>query len=61
MRDENDTTQYTIFRPRREQNDGEMVTMTFNPPLVIPEGYDIVIRSQVTDFVLYGFIFGYEV
>lgn len=61
VRDENDTTQYTILRPKRQQDDGEMVTMTFNPPLVIPEGYDIVIRSQVTDFVLYGFIFGYEV
>jgi len=61
VRDENDTTQYRFFRPRRQQYDGEMVSMTFNPPLIIPEGWDIVLWSQVADFIIYGFIFGYEV
>jgi len=61
VRDDTDTLQYTFFRPNRQQNDGEMVSMTFNPPLVIPEGWDIYIISQVNNFGMTGFIFGYEV
>lgn len=61
VRDDSDTTQYRFFRPRRQQYDGEMVSMTFNPPLIIPEGWDICLMSQVDGFGMRGFIFGYEV
>jgi len=61
VRDTNDTIVYHFFRPRRLAYDGEMVTMTFNPPLQIPEGYDICLMSEVEGFFIHAFIFGYEV
>jgi len=61
VRDENDTTQYYILVTRRQENDGEMVSMTFNPPIQIPAGWDICVVSSATNFKLRGFIFGYEV
>ena len=60
VRDTNDNTVYSFFRPRRQANDGEMVSATFNPPLKIPDGYDICLMSEVDGFHMYGFIFGYE-
>jgi len=61
VRDESDTTQYRFFYIRRQSDDGDMVSMTFNPPLVIPEGWDICLWSATSGFGIRGFIFGYEV
>ena len=61
IRDDNDIVQYILFQIQRQANDGTMVTLTFNPPFVIPEGWDIAIWSSATGFRLRGFIFGYEV
>jgi len=60
VRDDTDTIQYYFFRARRPAGSGEMVPLTFNPPLQIPEGWDICVWSEVADFHLIGFIFGYE-
>jgi len=61
VRDDSDTIQYYFFRPRRPAGNGEMVGLTFNPPLKISEGWDICVWSENADFHLIGFIFGYEV
>jgi len=61
IRDDNDNIKHILFQIQRQANDGTMVTLTFNPPFVIPEGWDIIIWSSTTGFRLRGFIFGYEV
>jgi hypothetical protein len=35
-------------------------SVTFNPPLEIPEKYDIVVRSNVAVLDVYGFVHGWE-
>ena len=61
VRNESDVTQYEFFDIRRQANDGFAVSMSFNPPLVIPEGWDICVYSYDSGFYVKGFIFGYEV
>ncbi|RLG10436.1 hypothetical protein DRN69_09010 [Candidatus Pacearchaeota archaeon] len=61
VRDENDNITYYLFTTYRQQNDGICISMTFNPPLIIPAGYDICIQSNTEYCYVNGFIFGYEV
>jgi len=59
-RDTDDALQYIFFIIRRQANDGFATAMSFNPPLVIPAGYDLCVRSWNDGFDTRGFIFGYE-
>jgi len=61
IRDDNDNIKHILFQIQRQANDGTIITLTFNPPFVIPEGWDIHLWSSATGFRLRGFIFGYEV
>jgi len=61
VRNENDALQYYLFFIRRPTDNGTMVSVSFNPPLIIPQGWDICVRSMTLNFRVRGFIFGYEV
>jgi len=61
VRDTSDNVQYRLLEIRRQANDGISVPLTFNPPLVLPAGWDICVYSGASDVLVRGFIFGYEV
>jgi len=61
VRDDSDTTRYYIAYCRRQADDGICIPVTFSPPLVIPEGWDVCIWSGANGVQIQGFIFGYEV
>ena len=55
-----DVEQYTIFRITPGAAGALSVPISFNPPLEIPTGYDVVHTTNADFLTMYSFIHGWE-
>lgn len=55
-----DVGQYNIVKNSTGTAASNTAFMSFNPPLEIPEGYDICIYSLAATAWAYGSVFGWE-
>lgn len=60
VRDGDDNTQYSLFVYGLAVDGGGGSSATFNPPLEIPESWDIIVGTIVAGCVGYATLHGYE-
>lgn len=60
VRDDGDVLQYNIVFGRIINADEQLFSMGFDPPIEIPEGWDICVSSNSADMYVEGFIHGWE-